>query len=95
MNIGLDGCKPILDIKNLGTAFTQKGKQALQAVDGINLSIYPGEVHGLVGECLGSPGIGKSPLGMLVGNSKARYQGGSQQWLRLADPIPRNKKSKF
>lgn len=46
---------PLLDVKNLNTYFfTRDG--VVKAVDGVDLSVYPGEVLGLVGES----GCGKS-----------------------------------
>ena len=52
---------PLLDIRGLRTYFNTEAGVA-KAVDGINLSIYPGEVVGLVGES----GSGKSVTALSV-----------------------------
>lgn len=58
---------PILELKDLkvhfqvGGGFLQK-KDTVKAVDGISLSIYPGETFGLVGES----GCGKSTTGRAI-----------------------------
>jgi len=52
---------PLLDIRNLKTYFyTEDG--VVRAVDGVNLTVYPGEVVGLVGES----GCGKSVTSLSV-----------------------------
>ncbi|MDO5301623.1 MAG: ATP-binding cassette domain-containing protein [Tissierellia bacterium] len=50
--------EPLVRVENLKKYF-KVGKGYLQAVDGINLEIYPGETFGLVGES----GCGKSTAG--------------------------------
>lgn len=53
--------KPLLEIKNLSTFFyTEDG--VVRAVDGVDLTVYPGEVMGLVGES----GCGKSVTSLSV-----------------------------
>ncbi len=53
--------KPLLEIKNLSTFFyTEDG--IVRAVDGVDLSLYPGEVLGLVGES----GCGKSVTSLSI-----------------------------
>lgn len=47
---------PLLDIKNLQVTFPSASGEDVRAVDGVNLQVYPGEIHGLVGES----GSGKS-----------------------------------
>jgi oligopeptide/dipeptide ABC transporter ATP-binding protein len=69
------GQAPLLEIRGLRTHFfTEAG--AVKAVDGVNLSIYPGEVVGLVGES----GSGKSVTALsvlrLIPNPPGRIVGG-------------------
>lgn len=53
--------QPLLDIKNLKTYFyTEDG--VVKAVDGVDFSVYPGEVMGLVGES----GCGKSVTSLSI-----------------------------
>jgi len=47
---------PLLDIKNLQVTFPSASGEDVRAVDGVDLQVYPGEIHGLVGES----GSGKS-----------------------------------
>ncbi len=60
--------EPLLDIRALSKSFPVSGgplggkTRRLQAVDGVDLSLYPGETLGLVGES----GCGKSTLGRLI-----------------------------
>ena len=55
------GKAPLLDIRGLRTHFHTEAGVA-KAVDGVDLSIYPGEVVGLVGES----GSGKSVTALSV-----------------------------
>jgi len=52
----------ILSIKGLITEFRLKGGRFLRAVDGIDLDIKPGEIHGLVGES----GCGKTVASLSI-----------------------------
>ena len=52
----------LLEIKGLTTQFYQKVGTPLMAVDGIDLSVKPGEVHGIVGES----GSGKTVAALSV-----------------------------
>ena len=52
---------PLLEIENLTVAFPTRHETFL-AVDGANLSVEPGEIHGLVGES----GAGKSTIGAAI-----------------------------
>ncbi|HUV28607.1 MAG TPA: ATP-binding cassette domain-containing protein, partial [Anaerolineales bacterium] len=53
--------QPLLDIQNLKTYFyTEDG--VVKAVDGVDFSVYPGEVMGLVGES----GCGKSVTALSI-----------------------------
>ena len=53
--------KPLLEVKNLKTHFfTEDG--VVHAVDGVDFSVYPGEILGLVGES----GCGKSVTALSV-----------------------------
>lgn len=54
--------KPLLDIKGLKTEFRLKDGKSLRAVDGVDLTIMPGEVHGLVGES----GCGKTVASLSI-----------------------------
>ncbi|VBB06911.1 abc transporter [Lucifera butyrica] len=53
--------KPLLEIKNLQTHF-HVGKRIVKAVDGVNISVQPGETLAVVGES----GCGKSVTAMSV-----------------------------
>lgn len=53
---------PLIEIIELKKLFKLNGGARLHAVDGINLSIYPGETVGVVGES----GCGKSTLGRSI-----------------------------
>ena len=52
----------LLDIKGLKTEFRARNKRVLRAVDGIDLKIRPGEIHGLVGES----GCGKTVASLSI-----------------------------
>lgn len=54
---------PILRVEGLRTSF-HDGGQVVKAVDGVDLSLYPGEILGIVGES----GCGKSTLGLSILN---------------------------
>ena len=51
----------LLDIQNLTVAFPTR-RETFIAVDSANLTVEPGEIHGLVGES----GAGKSTIGAAV-----------------------------
>ena len=55
--------EPVLQLENVAIEYGKKGKLGtFRAVDGVDLSIYPGEVVGLVGES----GSGKSTIGRVA-----------------------------
>lgn len=53
---------PVIEVKNLVKHFKVKNKGMLQAVDGVDFSIKPGQTLGLVGES----GCGKSTVGNVI-----------------------------
>lgn len=53
--------EPILRCEGLCKTFSQ-GRQSIDAVRGVDLTVFPGEVYGLVGES----GCGKTTLGQLL-----------------------------
>ena len=54
---------PLLSVRNLSLSFPQKrSKKRIQAIDGVNLEIYEGEILGLAGES----GCGKSSLSRAI-----------------------------
>lgn len=53
---------PLVETRNLEVHFDAGGKRTVKAVDGVNLTILPGETLGLVGES----GCGKSTLGRAI-----------------------------
>ncbi len=69
---------PLLEIRDLDIAFSRVGQADLMAVRGANLSIEPGEIHGLVGES----GAGKSTLGSAILGLEApgRITGGTMRF---------------
>ena len=57
-----DDRSPILKLSNLCKTYEWKGQQAVQALQNINLALYPGECLGIVGQS----GSGKSSLAKCV-----------------------------
>lgn len=69
----------LISIKGLKTEFKLKTGNILKAVDGIDLDIKPGEIHGLVGESgCGKTGASLSILGLI--NRPGRITGGKILW---------------
>jgi oligopeptide/dipeptide ABC transporter ATP-binding protein len=62
---------PLLEIKNLKKHFKIGKHKTLHAVDGVNLTIYPNEILGLVGES----GCGKSTLGRTLAGLYEKTEG--------------------
>tara|TARA_R110002020_G_scaffold475558_1_gene710887 strand:- start:1531 stop:2493 length:963 start_codon:yes stop_codon:yes gene_type:complete len=63
--------KPILEIRNLVTHFksVEHGK-TIKAVDDVSLTLYPGEIVGLIGESgCGKSSLGRSIVGLATPNS--------------------------
>ncbi|MEJ5915610.1 ABC transporter ATP-binding protein [Pseudokineococcus sp. 1T1Z-3] len=52
----------LLEVRDLGVEFRRRGAEPVRAVDGVSLSVRPGEVMGLVGES----GSGKSVTSLAV-----------------------------
>jgi ABC-type dipeptide/oligopeptide/nickel transport system ATPase component len=69
----------LLTIRGLKTEFRLKDGNVLHAVDGIDLTIKPGEIHGLVGES----GCGKTVASLSILRLISRpglISGGEAQW---------------
>ncbi|WP_298806460.1 ABC transporter ATP-binding protein [uncultured Pseudokineococcus sp.] len=56
------GAAPLLEVRDLTVDFLRRGSEPARAVDGVSLSVRPGEVMGLVGES----GSGKSVTSLAV-----------------------------
>nr|WP_241966943.1 ABC transporter ATP-binding protein [Pseudokineococcus lusitanus] len=54
--------EPLLEVRDLGVEFRRRGAPPVRAVDGVSLTVRPGEVMGLVGES----GSGKSVTSLAV-----------------------------
>ena len=70
---------PLLSVRGLKTEFRLKDGNVLHAVDGIDLAIRPGEIHGLVGES----GCGKTVASLSILRLISRpglISGGEVQW---------------
>lgn len=88
--------QPLIELKDVGKAYRVRSrtnpfrKQSIRAVDHLSLSIYPGEIFGLVGES----GCGKSTAGQLLAglleptSGEIRYLGKNQ-----AEMTPEEKRS--
>src|SRR5579871_3732716 len=61
-----DGSSPILELKGISKTFG-----GVEALRGVEFSLLPGEIHGLVGE----NGAGKSTLMKIIAGVHAEYQG--------------------
>ena len=70
---------PLLTIRGLKTEFRLRDGNVLHAVDGIDLALRPGEIHGLVGES----GCGKTVASLSILRLISRpglISGGEVQW---------------
>ena len=70
---------PLLSVRGLKTEFRLRDGNVLHAVDGIDLAIRPGEIHGLVGES----GCGKTVASLSMLRLISRpglISGGEVQW---------------
>jgi len=54
--------RALLEVRDLGVEFLRRGAEPVRAVDGVSLTVRPGEVRGLVGES----GSGKSVTSLAV-----------------------------
>lgn len=67
--------EPLLEIKNLKVQFPSR-KKMLTAVDGVNLTIKPGEIVGVVGESgSGKSVMSQSILRLREYDSAVKYEG--------------------
>lgn len=70
---------PLLEVRGLKTQFRLKGGRILRAVDGIDLSVKRGEIHGLVGESGCGKTVASLSLLKLI-NAPGSIEGGSIVW---------------
>lgn len=67
--------KKILEVKNISTAFAARGKQ-IQAVRGVDIDVYQGEILGIVGESGSGKSVSmKTVMGLLPENASVRSEG--------------------
>src|SRR5215510_889044 len=62
----MPGSSPILELKGITKAFG-----GVEALRGVDFALFPGEIHGLVGE----NGAGKSTLMKIIAGVHTQYEG--------------------
>lgn len=67
--------KPLLDIQDLAVAFDTK-VGVVQAVDGISLQVFPGEIVGIVGESGCGKSVTAQAIMKLINTPPGRYEKG-------------------
>ena len=82
--------QPILEIKNLKTYYRSR-KGDVPAVDGVDLTLYPGEIVGIVGESgCGKSTVVRSLMG-LMNPATSRHEDGSALFKGKDQPDDRSR----
>ena len=76
--------KPLLQIENLAVSFPAAGRKRLQAVDRVNLSIFPQQTLAVVGESGSGKSVSAMSILQLIPTPPGRYDSGKIHW--TADP---------
>ncbi|MEM8737097.1 MAG: ABC transporter ATP-binding protein [Planctomycetota bacterium] len=72
--------QPLLQIEDLSVSFPGAGGRRTQAVDGVNLSVYPGQTVAVVGESGSGKSVSAMSILQLIPTPPGRYDRGRIQW---------------